>query len=298
MLARLVAPRHVDRVRAILDGDHLGAGPDLRAGGERRALERARHGAHAARRHLPIARPIADHVVQEAPVLAERAVVRRRERADQPVGQDDAADQVVVDRALDPLAERTLDEAAPDVRHVGEERLRLGPRGQRAEQRGSETLRGDPHVLVEIPPLRPGDVGAGQRAHRELRDGVRARDEEARVATVAPRRRVRRDLARAEVEVEAELGDQLARHQRHEVGVARDPHIHAREGPFGDGGAARLGEPLEDQDASPGTAEVGGSGQAVVAPADDDDVVRHAGTVSARRMCACHIPTGRSPASR
>ncbi len=59
--------------------------------------------------------PVADHVVEEAAVLAQVGVVRGRERADQRVGQHDPAQQVVVEDALDRLADRALEQRLPDL---------------------------------------------------------------------------------------------------------------------------------------------------------------------------------------
>ena len=178
---------------------------------------------------------------------------------------------------------------------VGEQRacLVLGREG--AEQAGGEARRDLLRVGVERLPLREGAVGARQRAHRQRGRRIVACDEEAGVASVAVRRRVRGDLARAKIEIEVKLGDQLARHQRDEVGVARDTHVDALEGALGDGGAAGLVEALEDEHAAAGEAEVGGGGEAVVASPDDHGVVGHGGTVSARRcVCAPDIPARRS----
>jgi hypothetical protein len=57
--------------------------------------------------------PVADHVVQEAAVLAQRRVVRGGERPDQPVGERHAALDVVVEGGVDRLAERALDQRLP-----------------------------------------------------------------------------------------------------------------------------------------------------------------------------------------
>ena len=90
-------------------GDQLGAGVagDL--------LELVGHPTHPADRHLPLAGAAADHVVGEADVLLQRGVVRTGERADQCVGEDDAADDVVGQRRLDQVPDRVSGQGVPDL---------------------------------------------------------------------------------------------------------------------------------------------------------------------------------------
>ena len=101
-------------------------------------------------------------MVEEAAVLGKRVVVGASKRADQAVGQDDAAHQVVVDGVLDPVAKWFFDECVPDVGNVVEERLGVGLRGQRAEQRRRKSARDLARFDVELLPLLPGLVVAGQ----------------------------------------------------------------------------------------------------------------------------------------
>ena len=97
VFARGVAPRHLGTVGRLADRDDIGARQDLGASLARSAVERPGNRAHAAGRDLPVARAVTDHVVEEAAVLLQRGVVRAREGADQAVGQDHAAQEVVID---------------------------------------------------------------------------------------------------------------------------------------------------------------------------------------------------------
>ena len=91
LAAARVAPAHRHAVGGGLDRDDLGAAAQLGAGAARGRLQRAGHGAHAADRHVPVAGAVADHVVEEAAVLAQVGVVRAGEGPDERVGQGDAA---------------------------------------------------------------------------------------------------------------------------------------------------------------------------------------------------------------
>ena len=57
------------------DRDDVGVGAQLRSGIAGRSLELGADAPHAADRHVPVARAAADHVVQEAAVLAQALVV-------------------------------------------------------------------------------------------------------------------------------------------------------------------------------------------------------------------------------
>ena len=162
MLAVGCPPGHLSGVDSGLDCEHVGAGQDLctRVGGH--AMKRRRDRAHTTDGDLPVARAVADDVVEEAAVLGKRVVVGASKRADQAVGQDDAAHQVVVDGVLDPVAKWFFDECVPDVGNVVEERLGVGLRGQRAEQRRRKSARDLARFDVELLPLLPRLVVAGQ----------------------------------------------------------------------------------------------------------------------------------------
>ena len=103
-------------------------------GRRRRGLQRRRHRAHAADRHLPLAGAVADHVVEEAAVLRELRCVGAGEGADQGVGEQDAADGVVADRTLDQLADRPL---APGRSTARRRRRRGRPRPGAGGRSGS-----------------------------------------------------------------------------------------------------------------------------------------------------------------
>ena len=72
---------------------------------------------------------------------------------------------------------------------------------------------------------------------------------------------------------EAEVVDDPAREQAHEVGVARQSRVDARPRALRHGSAADVAEPLEHDDRAAGAGEVGGRDEGVVASADDHDVV-------------------------
>src|SRR6185437_13391733 len=90
------------------------SGNEYRARLVRRTRQRLGNRTHAADRHAPLTSPVADHVVEEAPVLGERGIVRMALRADQRICQHDAAHVIVSERLLDDLAERPLQEWIPE----------------------------------------------------------------------------------------------------------------------------------------------------------------------------------------
>lgn len=71
--------------------------------------------AHAADRDVPGSGAAADHVVEEAAVLPQGRVVGVGEGADEGVGEDDSADEVVGEGVLDGDPEGLLEEDAPGV---------------------------------------------------------------------------------------------------------------------------------------------------------------------------------------
>ncbi len=248
-----------------------GARTEVGAGGARDPDELVGDAAHPAHGDPPLARAVADQVVEEAPVLHEGRVGRRRERPDDPVGQHDPTDRVVGERVLEDLADRPLDEVAPQLGRHGRSQVRSpGERpGQRRGDDGGELA----HPVVEVGPRRVRGVVPGQGGER--RPGGRPvgrLDEQVAVRGG----RAGRDPPRPQLEVEPEVADEGARQQRDEVGVARDPGVEAAEQPRPGHGTAELLAGLEHDDPAPGLREVRRGDQGVVPAADDDDVgVRH-----------------------
>ena len=166
-----------------VDRGHLGAAADLGAGLAGGPLQRGRHRAHAADRHVPVAVAVADHVVEEAAVLAQRRVVRARERADQPVRERDPALDVVVEGGVDRLAERPLHQRLPRrvLGDLGLQRLagrqRLGERGEDppADARGHRVERPPAVVRRRAGARRAGRCRPGAACRRTPRAGAAAR---------------------------------------------------------------------------------------------------------------------------
>ena len=256
-----------------LDAAHASAGDDRGAGVARGDGEGVGDPAHAADGHPPLAVAVADQVVEEAPVLHQAGVVEVGEGADQRVGGDDPAHGVVVEALLDHLPDRLPRPGSP--RWPRPTRLAHLPAGaQRLEQRRSDRLGEVGDLGVELAPGVVLLVRAGQLPERRGgRLGLGALDQEAGVLPVAHDRGVRRRGAGLQLEVEAEVVDDLLRHQADEVGVAREPGRHSGKGPGGHRRAAGVVEPLQHQGRDTGTGEVRRSHEAVVAAADDDDVV-------------------------
>jgi hypothetical protein len=93
----------------------LHPGPQPHPGPARGAGQLLGETAHPADRHVPAPEPVADHVVQEAAVLAQRRVVRRGEGPDQRVGEQHAADLVVADPGGQGLGQRGLEQCLADI---------------------------------------------------------------------------------------------------------------------------------------------------------------------------------------
>ncbi len=140
--------------------------------------------------------PRADDVVEEAPVGEQ--VVGVGERADQRVGEDDAAGGVVLDVLLDRLTDRALDEHPP--RLVADVVAEVAGAAQRLRQRREHPL---------------GQGCARQAERTEARRGGR-------------------HVASPQLDVEAELVDDLRREQADEVRVLRQQGIVGREHPRAD----------------------------------------------------------------
>ncbi len=145
-----------------------GVGQDL--GAARRARpsqERLGDRAHAADGHPPLAGAVADQVVEEAAVLDQRRVVQVGEGADQRVGRDHAAHQVVGEalaRSTSPSGRSTTLIPDRSAGHLPAQRRRQrrqgGGQGRRddAGEVGDLGVEGAPGVVLL--------VGAGERAER------------------------------------------------------------------------------------------------------------------------------------
>ena len=123
--------------------------PAVRAAPRERVGERA----HAADRHVPVALAVADHVVEEAAVLAQRRLVGGGEGPDQPVGERDPALDVVVEGRLDRLAQRPLEQRLPGgvLGDLGAQRLACRQRLREGGEDAPADARGH---RVELAPAR------------------------------------------------------------------------------------------------------------------------------------------------
>lgn len=230
--------------------------------------------AHAAHGDVPVTGAAADHVVEEAPVLEQRGVVGVGEGADQGVGEDDPAYQVVGEVLLDRHPERFLEQHPPGVGVVDPLAQRV-PARQRLGERREDPYREPLRHGVEPLPGRVLALAAGERG--EGLPGAVARDEQPGGASVAHGGGVGGDGPLAYGEVEAEVPDDLVGQQGHQVRVAREPGVDPGEGAGRDRRSPGVAETFQDEDRLPGTGEVGGGDQAVVAAADDHGVVVVAG---------------------
>ena len=234
--------------------------------------ERVGDRAHAADRHPPFARAVADEVVQEAAVLNQRRVVHPRERPDQRVGGDHAAHRVVAEAPFQRLAERPLRQLPP------EHRVGPLPQFRRSRQRLGERRRDDAGERRDLPvELVPGlvlGIGAGQRAQAVPRPlSLRPLDEQAAGAAVAEHRGIGRGGPGGEPQAEPEVRDDRLRQQRHQVGVPRQAGREPGERLRGDGRAAGVVQALEHRHRQARPGEVRRRGQPVVPAADDHHVV-------------------------
>ena len=239
-----------------LDRRHLAPEPQLGACRPRDPRQRLGQRAHAADRHVPVARAVADHVIEEAAVLAQQGVVEAGERPDQRVGGDDPTLEVVLEGAREQLAQRPLDQRLPGG-IVADTRTQVVARHQRLGERGKDRFghaRG--HGLEVRPVGVRGRAGADQQPA-----AVRAR-------------RVARHRAPAQLGRQPELVADRARQQRDQVRVARQARFDARPRPRGDGRAADVVVALEHEHGAARAREVGRGDEPVVAAADDDRVIQ------------------------
>ena len=158
---------------------------------------------------------------------------------------------------------------------VADEVARLRAGGQRLGERREQPLREHRGVGVERVP----GVGVGLGADTcEGRSGCRvvglAVDEQAALG-VGGVGGVRREPPSHEPHVEPEVVDDATGQEAHEVGVAGEPRVDALERLRRHGGAAEVVVALEEQHGEAGAGEVGGGREAVVAAAEDHDVVGH-----------------------
>ena len=261
-----------ERRRPGVDGGDGRRGDYGRAGRHRGVAQGARDGAHAAHRHVPVAGPVADDVVEKAAVLPQGRLVDVGEGADQAVGGRDPADDVVGEGTAQHLPEGLLEERAPGLlahpvdHEVPDRRPREQGLGERRREPAGH-LGG--HGVEAAPRLEVG-VRTGETPERGARgDVVLAVDQEAAVG----HRGVRGPAAALQRDGQAELVDHAPGQERDEVGVAREPRVHPGEGPGRDGGAAHVVRTFEDEDGPAAAGRVGRRGEAVVTPAHDDDVV-------------------------
>ena len=131
---------------------------------------------------------------------------------------------------------------------------RLGER-RHVAHRGGEVL-----VGVGVAARVPGDFGV-------LRPRILGPPE---VAVVQRRERPVERQQGQPMARQAQLADDFRAQQRD--GVGADGILEAREDLFGHGGPAEHVAALDDRDRQPGPGQVGGTDEAVVATADDDDV--------------------------
>ena len=133
------------------DGRDFRRGQDGRAGVAGGPLQLAGDRAHAAHRHVPVARPAADQVVEETDVLLQVFVVGPGEGPDQRIRQDHTADQVAAQFLADGMPDGMFDHGLPRLGRPGPggERPCFGPWQQRGGHGGPEGLRELPAGGVE-----------------------------------------------------------------------------------------------------------------------------------------------------
>jgi hypothetical protein len=253
-------------------GGHLRPGDQVGAGGPGRALQRPGDRAHAAHGHPPLAGPVADHVVEEAAVLEQVALVRRGERPDQGIGQHHAPHGVVPERGLDGLAQRPGHEPVPQV--FAHSPVGLGRARERLEESGRHRPGHPLGVGVEAAPGVVLGVRPGQLPERRRGGGPRVPlDEKAQVTAIATHRGERGDSPRPQAQVEVELGHDAVGQQADQVRVARQPGVHPGEHPPAHRGPAHVPGPFQHAHRQPRKPQVRRRHEGVVPPAHHHDVV-------------------------
>ncbi len=258
------------------DGRDVRGGQDGRAGVARGPFQLAGDRAHAADRHVPVPRPAADQVVEEADVLLQVLIVSPGEGPDQRIRQDHAADQVAAQFPADRLSDGMFDHGLP--RRVGPgpggEGPRVGPRQQRRGHGGPESLRELPAGGVERGEGAELAVGSADGGERRGRGGLVPVVHQQGPAAVRGVRGVGGIAPPRQRDAQAEVVDDLPGQEADEVRVAREAGVDAVERVRGYRGAAGVFQLFQDEDVAPGLGQVRGRGQAVVAAADDDGVKR------------------------
>ena len=256
------------------DGGDVRGGQDGRAGVARGPLQLAGDRAHAADRHVPVPRPAADQVVEEADVLLQVLVVSPGEGTDQRIRQDHTADQVAAQLPADRLSDGMFDHGLP--RRVGPgpggEGPRVGPRQQRRGHGGPESLRELPARGVERGEGAELAVGSADGGERRGRGGLVPVVHQQGPAAVRGVRGVGGIAPPRQRDAQAEVVDDLPGQEADEVRIAREAGVDAVERVRGYRGAAGVFQLFQDQDVPPGLGQVRGRGQSVVAAADDDGV--------------------------
>jgi hypothetical protein len=254
------------------DAQRLVAGGEDRARLARRVGEGVGERPHAADRYVPVSGAAADHVVEEAAVLLQGGVVGVGEGADEGVGEDHTAHQVVLEVLLHGGPDRLLEQHPPGLLVV-EAAAQLVAGGQRLREGREDPLGGAAGPAVELPPGPVLAVGTGEPGERLPGAPFAAADEESGGPAVAFCGCVGGDGTGADPEVQRKVPDDLLRQQADQVRVAGQPGVDPGEGAGGHRRAARVVQPLQDQHGAPGPGQIGGGDQAVVAAADDDGVV-------------------------
>ena len=260
----------------------------------RRALRghRLRDRAHAADRVAPLAAlavDLAEHVMQQHVGGARR--VRAREIADDRVEAERRLDR----RALEPAVEQVAGALGEEIEQVAARRQRqraksppglddVDERGDIVPRAGPQRRRRAPqHLAQHGRDAIEHRVVRGQRigvARRELRDlGLRRRESAADLEIPAVRQRQEvgeRPLAHdaGRVRARSQVADDLRVEQADRVarGGVAEPRMEF----LGDRRAAEHAAALGDAHRHSGRREIRGAGEAVVAAADDDGVVRSA----------------------
>ncbi len=175
----------------------LGAGEQARPRRPGHPLELGRHLTHAAHGDPPLAGAAADHVVQEAAILAQTLIIGGAEGADQSVGQQHSAYGVVAEGAFEDVTDRLLHKITPGLGRGPFPEFRT--RRQRLRQRRFDHLSEAPQPIFERAPggelafptegversasrphpavARPGDLRRPPGC-RTRSDGIAARDQD------------------------------------------------------------------------------------------------------------------------